>query len=94
MEAAQVKAVKQAKENKQAKDEALRATIAGWPKTITPKELKELVRRDIDYSKRYSSLVYRFTRRKMLEFKSDGLWHNCSLLPDSTSLPEDGRIDP
>lgn len=94
MEAAQAKAVEQARENKQAIDEALRVTIAGWPQTMTPKELKELVRRDIDYTKRYSSLVYRFSRRKMLEFKPDGLWHNCSLLPDSTSLPEDGRIDP
>ena len=89
MEAALAEAQKQAKENKKAKDDALRTMIAGWPKTISPKELKDLVQRDIEYTKRYSSLVYRFTRKRMLEFKPDGLWHNlCSLLPDSTSLPD------
>ena len=89
MEAALDRAQKQAKENKKAKDDALRTMIAGWPKTISPKELKDLVHRDIDYPKRYSSLVYRFTRKHMLEFKPDGLWHNlCSLLPDSTSLTD------
>ena len=89
MEAALAEAHKQAIENKKTLDEKLRATIAGWPKTISPKELKDLVQRDIEYTKRYSSLVYRFTRKHMLEFKPDGLWHNlCSLLPDSTSLPD------
>ena len=94
MEAALELAHEQAIKNKKALDDALRTIIAGWPKTISPEELKDLVHRDIEYTKRYSSLVYRFTRKHMLEFKPDGLWHNlCSLLPDSTFLPDSTDIE-
>lgn len=83
MEAIRCSAIKQAKENKQAKEDKIKEVIATWPDSMTPAELKNLVERDLEYSKRYSSLTYRFSRRKLLAFREDGLWHNLARLPSA-----------
>lgn len=93
MEAIRRQATARAKAVKDEKDMALRRLIATWPAKMSPEELRTLAQENIEYGKkRYSSLTYRFTRKGMLRFGADGLWHNLCHLSLATSLPEDGRV--
>jgi hypothetical protein len=81
MEAIRRKATEEAKTVKDGKDMALRQIISTWPAKMTAAELRDIVERTLDYDGRYSSLTYRFTRKKMLRFDVDGYWHNLCHLP-------------
>ena len=81
MEAIRRQATEEAKAVKERKDHLLRMVISTWPEKMTAAELKQIVEQSLDYSGRYSSLTYRFTRKGMLRFDTDGFWHNLCRLP-------------
>lgn len=81
MESIRKQATARAKAIKDQKNKNLTALLSTWPERMTCDELKEIVARDIDYKGKYSSLTYRFTRKGLLRFKADGLWHNLCHLP-------------
>jgi hypothetical protein len=81
MESIRQQATEAAKAVKERKDMELREVIGTWPETMTSAELKDIVEHSLDYDGRYSSLTYRFTRKGMLRFEADGLWHNLCHLP-------------
>lgn len=81
MEAIRRQATEEAKTVKDRKDMALRQIIATWPAKMTASELKDIVEQTLDYDGRYSSLTYRFSRKAMLRFETDGYWHNLCHLP-------------
>lgn len=81
MEAIRRQATEEAKTVKERKDMALRQIIATWPAKMTAAELKDIVEQTLDYDGRYSSLTYRFSRKAMLRFETDGYWHNLCHLP-------------
>jgi hypothetical protein len=95
MEAIRRQATEKAKAVKEQKNESLRALVSTWPERMTTDELKAIVSQTIDYKGKYSSLTYRFTRKGLLRYETDGYWHNLCQLPCSTSLPEiDGTHRP
>lgn len=81
MEAIRRQATEEAKAVKERKDMALRQVISTWPEKMTASELRQIVEQSLEYDGRYSSLTYRFTRKGMLRFDSDGFWHNLCRLP-------------
>ena len=81
MERIRQQATEKAKAVKERKDMALREVIATWPAKMTSDELRQIVEDNLDYSGKYSSLTYRFTRKAMLRFEADGYWHNLCHLP-------------
>jgi hypothetical protein len=81
MEAIRRQATERARQVKEGKDRELRCLVSTWPERMTVTELREIATKDIQYSGRYQSLVYRLSRRKMLEFREDGYWHNLCTLP-------------
>ena len=81
MEAIRRQATEEAKAVKERKDMALREVISTWPAKMTAAELRQIVEQSLEYEGRYSSLTYRFTRKGMLRFDSDGFWHNLCQLP-------------
>lgn len=81
MESIRAKATEAAKAVKDGKHKNLINLVSTWPERMTCDELKEIVARDIDYHGQYSSLTYRFTRKGLLRFMADGLWHNLCHLP-------------
>lgn len=81
MEAIRVIATQTASQRRSETDAALRELVSTWPQTMSPTQLKDSVTSDIGYTGLYSSLTYRFSRKLMLEFLADGLWHNLCHLP-------------
>ena len=81
MEHIRQQATEAAKTVKERKDMELREVISTWPEKMTSAELKDIVEQTLDYSGKYSSLTYRFTRKAMLRFDMDGYWHNLCHLP-------------
>ena len=81
MEAIRRQATEEAKAVKERKDMALRQVISTWPAKMTAAELRQIVEQSLDYDGRYSSLTYRFSRKGMLRYDSDGFWHNLCQLP-------------
>ena len=81
MEHIRQQATEAAKAVKERKDMELREVISTWPEKMTSSELKDIVEQTLDYSGKYSSLTYRFTRKAMLRFDMDGYWHNLCHLP-------------
>lgn len=81
MEHIRQQATEAAKAIKEGKDKALREVISTWPAKMTSAELKEIVEQTLEYDGRYTSLTYRFTRKAMLRYETDGYWHNLCHLP-------------
>ncbi len=81
MERIRQQATEKAKAVKDEKHRNLVALVSTWPERMTSDELKEIVKRDIDYTGNYSSLTYRFTRKALLRYMPDGYWHNLCHLP-------------
>lgn len=81
MEAIRVRATVRAAQMKTMKNESIRQVMAYWPASLTTCELREYIRQDIDYRGKTTSLIYRLRRNSLVEFKTDGLWHNLARLP-------------
>ena len=81
MEHIRQQATEAAKAVKEGKHRNLVELVSTWPQLMTSDELKQIALRDIDYDGKYSSLVYRFTRKGLLRYENDGLWHNLCHLP-------------
>lgn len=82
MERIRQQATEAAKAVKDENNRNLFQLVSTWPERMTSDELKEIAMRDIDYSGKYSSLVYRFTRKGLLSFGADGRWLNLCRLPN------------
>jgi hypothetical protein len=82
MEHIRQQATEAAKAIKDEKHKSLIELVSTWPERMTSDELKQIAQRDIDYRGKYSSLVYRFTRKGLLRFDVDGKWLNLCRLPN------------
>ena len=81
MEAIRREATKQAARKKDMKNQVIRAVVSRWPADFDTSELRELIARDLDYSGKVPSLIYRMRRNGIMEFREDGRWHNLCNLP-------------
>ena len=81
MEAIRKEATSVAKTVKDEKNDKIREAMTTWPSTLDTATLREYILKDFSYSGKVSSLIWRMRRHGMMEFKTDGLWHNLCHLP-------------
>ena len=81
MEAIRKEATAVAKTVKDEKNDKIREAMTTWPSTLNTATLREYILKDFSYSGKVSSLIWRMRRHGMMEFKTDGLWHNLCHLP-------------
>ena len=81
MEAIRKEATAVAKTVKDEKNDKIREAMSAWPSTLDTATLREYILKDFSYSGKVSSLIWRMRRHGMMEFKTDGLWHNLCHLP-------------
>ena len=78
MEAARKAATQEASRKKRDKNDAIRQAIAHWPAVLTTHELREHIARDLTYSGKVTSLIYRMRRHGIIAFGLDGQWRRLS----------------
>jgi hypothetical protein len=88
MEAIRREATKEAARRKDEKNDLIRKAMTLWPATFDTNTLREYILKDFTYKGRMESLIWRMRRNGMMEFKTDGLWHNLCHLPAPTSLTD------
>ena len=81
MEAIRKQATAVAKTVKDEKNDKIREAMTTWPSKMDTATLREYILKDFSYSGKLSSLIWRMRRHGMMEFKTDGLWHNLCHLP-------------
>jgi hypothetical protein len=81
MEAIRKEATAVAKTVKDEKNDKIREAMTTWPSTLDTATLREYILKDFSYSGKVSSLIWRMRRHGMMEFRTDGLWHNLCHLP-------------
>jgi len=81
MEAIRKEATAAAKTVKDEKNDRIREAMSAWPSTLDTATLREYILKDFTYKGKLSSLIWRMRRHGMMEFKTDGLWHNLCHLP-------------
>ena len=81
MEAIRKQATAVAKTVKDEKNDRIREAMTNWPSTLDTATLREYILKDFSYSGKVSSLIWRMRRHGMMEFRTDGLWHNLCHLP-------------
>ena len=81
MEAIRKQATAVAKTVKDEKNDKIREAMTTWPSTLDTATLREHILRDFTYKGKMSSLIWRMRRHGMMEFRTDGLWHNLCHLP-------------
>ena len=81
MEAIRKEATAAAKTVKDEKNDKIREAMTTWPSTMDTSTLREHILKDFNYTGKMSSLIWRMRRHGMMEFKTDGLWHNLCNLP-------------
>lgn len=79
MEAARRSATKEASRKKRQKNDAIRQAVAHWPAILTTHELREHIARDLAYSGKVTSLIWRMRRHGIISFGLDGNWHRLAL---------------
>ena len=81
MEAIRREATKMAARRKDKKNDEIRRVVGFWPETMTTDQLRDFIQTDLDYTGKVESLIFRLRRNGLLEFKTDGRWHNLCKLP-------------